>query len=321
LICNAGATLVAAASLTSLRQLPLDRSMLTAALAAVALAPTSGEIFGTLSNVQWFTQLYLLVPVARFLSGDPARRPMLSYTATLIVGLTGPFAPFALAAAAGGVLTLWAQSRLMATPKRLPQPNMEIGLLVACTIVQSYLIARNAPTPLLPTFDALLQIGAALQVHTLGERWLPNAAFFLVTLVTASTTILYAESAKARAVLVAAGIFIAAQLWTVACRQGGAPDPAFLFNSDRYYLFFKIGFWACFVQALRVVTLQYEHAALPVALVGMTGVALVNFQNLVRHPLVNLDWPRYAEHMDRGEAVTVPINPQPWKLSLPERQR
>lgn len=319
LICNACAVLIGAASLTSLRRLPIERSVLWTALAAVALTPTNGEIFGTLTNVQWFTQLYLLVPVARFLGSESPPRPLLAYAAILIVGLSGPFAAFALAAAAGGFLALWLEPRLTTSPMRLPRPTLEIALLIACAILQSYLIARNKPTPLVPSVDALLQICVALQVHTLGERWLPTAAFCLLTMATALTTIWSAESAKARAVVVAVAAFIAAQLWSVACRQSIQPDPAILAWADRYYFVFKIAFWVCLGQTLRVVLRRHTQAALPLTLVAMTGVAIANFPHLIRHRFVDLDWSRYAAQMDRGEAVTVPINPPPWNFSVPER--
>lgn len=323
--CSA-ALLTGALSLWSLRRLPLPGAAFWTLVAAVALVPSTGEVFGTLVNVQWLVQFYLLVPVACFLSGEKPRRPWLTVPATAVAALTGPFSIFAVAGAVAGYACLWIEARLAGNlrPHRtLPRPDAAIVTLAAGALVQVCYVkfGAYASSPLIPSWTALADIAASLQAHTLGKMLMPNAVFCLVAAALVVLAWSGAGTPVRRAVVAAIAAANAAQLWTFACKYTTQPFPIHTLGSgDRYYVMFKFGFWVCAVLALATLLGRRRHLALPATLALLAAVAIANPPEVLRRPtLADFEWHKHAERMDRGEAVTAPVNPAPWILSVPAR--
>jgi hypothetical protein len=322
--CSA-ALLFGALSLWSLRRLPLPGAAFWALVGAVALTPTSGETFGSLINVQWLVQFYLFVPVARFLTGERSRWPLASASITAVAALTGPFSIFAMAGAVVGYVALWIEARLArdVQPLRtLPRPGAEIIVLAAGAVVQTCYLKFGSflqPTSLVPSWTALADVVAALQSHTLGAMRMPSAAFCLIVVGAAVLAWLGAGTPARRAVLVAITVAAAAQLWAFACKYSAQPYPIHaLGTSDRYFTIFKICFWVAIVLALGTLFVRRRHLALPVTIALLAAVAIANPpEHLRRAALVDFEWSKHAERMDRGEAVATPVNPPNWVLNVP----
>lgn len=326
LIYNLATIAVGAAAVAALRRLPMAPAAFWAALAALALTPTNVEVFGTLTNAQWVLQLYLLLPMARFVTGEPAKNPWAACLLAAFVGLSGPFSLFAVAGALAGRGYLAVATRRLASLREMTRDHPEMVVLAACALIQLGFTlltpdTHGARAKLLPGWFAIRDVLAASQTHTLGYAALPHALFCLLTVAALAGAWYGAATAPQRAVVVAVACFVAIQLWTVAGKHAALPGPILeLRYGDRYFVLFKITFWTVLVLALRALLGRQRKLALPLILLLLGGFAVVNSDNLRRTPLADLDWREHALRMDRGEAVEAPINPGGgWKVAVPAR--
>lgn len=325
LIYNLAAIGLGAAAVASLRKLPVPASAFWIFLAALALTPTNVEVFGTLTNVQWLLQVYLLLPLARCVGGVAAPRPLVACVLAAAVGLSGPFCIFAVAGALAGLAYRSIETRAVPQLSALLRAHPEMLVLLVCSIIQASLVALWPDTQyvrakLLPEWPAIRDMLAALQTHTFGAALMPHAVFFLLTVGAVIGSWLGAGSAQGRAFVVAVACFVGVQLWTVAGKHATVPGPLLdLSYADRYFLLFKMTFWVWLLLGLRWLYGRLGHLALPVVVSTLALIAVINNERLRRAPLTDLNWRDHALRMDRGEAVTAPINPEPWTITVPAR--
>jgi hypothetical protein len=330
LIYDLAAVGIGAASIASLRRLPLPPAAFWVFLAAFALTPTNIEVFGTLTNTQWLLQFYLLLPMARFVSGEAPRRPVVACLLAAVVGLSGPFSAFAVAGAMAGLACRSLETRTRPSPRALLRNHPDMAVLLLCAIVQATLVlvlpdVQNLRASATPGWNATREVIAALQTHTLGYAWLPHAVFCGVSVLAVIGCIATARSAAARALVVAMACFVAVQLWTVASKHAAVPTaiPDLILDlgyADRYFLLFKVLFWVSLLLAVRGLSGRLRAIVLPLMLLAIGFVAVQNNDRLRRAPMADLDWKTHAQRMDRGEAVTAPINPQPWSVVVGPRK-
>ncbi|WP_313916687.1 hypothetical protein, partial [Tahibacter sp.] len=313
--------------IASLRRLPLPPAAFWVFLAAFALTPTNIEVFGTLTNTQWLLQFYLLLPMARFVSGEPPARPVVACLAAALVGLSGPFSVFAIAGAIVGLTCRSLETRTLPSLRALLFAHPDMAVLLVCAIVQTTLVlvlpdTQNLRASATPGWLAAREVMAGLQTHTLGYAWFPHAVFCGLSILAVIGCIAGAASVPARALIVTVACFVAAQLWTVASKHAAVatPIPDLILDlgyADRYFLLFKVLFWVSLLLALRGILGRLRTIALPVTLVAIGIVAVQNNDHLRRPPLPDLKWREHATRMDRGEAVAAPINPAPWTVNVP----
>lgn len=313
LIYNMATVMLGAATVAALRRLPVPPQAFWAFLAALALTPTNIEVFGSLINAQWILQFYLLLPVWRFIAGESPRNSVIACVLAALVGLTGPFCLFAVAAAIAGRAFLVLASPAPRSWAQAIRTTPEMGVLLVCVIIQGSvaLSAQQAiAVKLLPDWTALANTLAALQPHTLGFVALPHAVFLLVAAAAVLAIYRGTASLQHRAFLVASVCFVGSQLWTVAGKQavlhGPLLEPGY---SDRYFVLFKLFFWTWLVAGLLSVAAPFRRAAFPVVLSVLAAFAVISVDRLRRPPLPDLNWRAHAARIDRGEAVSAPINP------------
>ena len=294
------------------------------AFIGIFLTPTNGEIFGTLTNVQWFTQLALLV--ACFLppattTASTARR---CWSAALILAcaLTGPFSTLLallyLALSVGVAVcrhlrwNSWIVEYHARLDHRLLLPLLCLGGLVQALVSVSVKSGQLTEPSLANAVHAI----AFAQAHLFGNVLVSNLLFLpalaLVVAVVATTRL----SAAWKGFL---AIALAFSLMQILAASGKftliGPE---LGVGDRYYFLFKIVFWLLLATAATA-CMQSRAQAMQMVLGLAVLVAAVNTGKLQRAPLADKDWQRYARGIDRGEETVVEINPS-WNFTIPGKQ-
>ena len=279
---------------------------------AVVVVPHTGEVFLNPTNVQWITALALLLTL---LARDPASAADGATDAAVVVlaGLTGPFSvlllPLFLARAwsrrtrasaliaAGVALTAAVQAWFLwhAPSSADPRPWNVAQLLGVVAVRLPMTLAMGEIWPVKLGYAVTTTLGLALAAAGIflgvrPGRWRRERLVLLAAL----------------AVLLAAGI------------RRGRPDTwAFFdtFNGDRYFYPPKvIALWL-----VGLVVAEFSTRARRVAGGAVIAAALAANGRAFRvAPAPDLHWGLYAERIQAGERVEVPIHPG-WKVVCPGR--
>jgi hypothetical protein len=313
------AWLLGAAALSSLRWLPMGPVPYVVILAGIALTPTNGEVFGTVTNVQWLFQFHVLAVVARFVTGERGQKPWQQALITLCVGLSGPFSAFGFAACIG----LWLLSRVRIkglSPERV-HPGVEFWALGIAAITQSLVAvfsqssANMADEPV--TWLGSVRILSLLQLHALASEPLPRWLFRCWLLAASLATLALLREPRARSTLMGIYAFTVLQLAGVALKFAGSRSfvLATMDNADRYFVMSKaVLFWQV---AILVATLTGARRLRPFALMAlMFGLPRVYHTWLQRPIFPDLRWKEHAKRVSAGESLDVAIQPEGWKVHV-----
>ena len=295
------------------------------ALLIFALTPTSGEVFGNLTNTQWFFQFYLIAIVFAARSGLPSAHPTISCLMIALAALSGPFSlMILLALAASEIASRLPGLRLPSAPTTPHRwwATPEFLTFTACATVQAMVIIKTSDSgsgSFMPgQVPALMH---AMQIHTLGTQLLPDIVFAATTCALIGFAYAVSRSAPVRLIILLTASTCIIQFYTVILRlQSHTSDLDIMINGDRYFVLFKICFWlwlALAALAIPRLPKRLTDAGVPI----MAGIVLVfpAYPHWGRPPQENLDWHRYATLIDAGEAVEAPILPRPWTLIIPGR--
>ena len=322
---NAAAIAGGAASLAFLCTRLHDRVLGIVFLLAVLLSLTNGEIFGTLTNLQWFLQLFLLgACFAPAGPRGPLRTPAM-LALVLVASLTGPFSVLLLLvlAAAVGLSLLpgsWLPTaRLRAWLRGLDRWRLLMLAIGACAQVRVYLVHRIPGSTAMGVRDVAKGIGDVLQAHTFGSVVLPTLMFLLLLaamLVALLRQARHDSLADDRFLLLAmAGLGVL----QVAAGMAKMGIPLEVAVSDRYVFVFKLFFWTAVAMLLQGL-FRSRSQVLAISLAAIGFVALNHPGYLRRAPLEDKQWRTYAPALDRGEKVDIPTHPTPWVIPIPARQ-
>lgn len=324
LIYNLSAVLLGAAALVSLRRLRVLGLGFLVAVAPIALAPSNGEVWGTVTNVQWLAQFYLVSVLMRLFQGDGESDsiPLLQVPAAIAVGLSGPFVIFAVAAALAGQVWLRLRGvslRVQDNRRRAPI-SAEWMALGACACIQLLTIANADNVQSAGKsfhFEPYLLLLKSLQTHVFGRPFMPTM-LFLALVGALFVLVLRKSSVAQQASLLALAAFIVLQLAAAAQKSG---DQAGLMlsldHSDRYFFVFRATFWWLFAIALTRSLPRAGRLPAFVVVALLAANASMLPQTLHRRAFPDKHWAGYAVRIDAGEAVEVPINPEPWKMHVP----
>jgi hypothetical protein len=328
LIYSLGALILGAAALASLRQIRALGVPFPLLLGAVALTPSSVEVFGSLTNSQWLIQFGLLAIAARFWQGDETRHPRLRIVAAALVGLTGVFCVFLTIALAVCWGLVWFARRgsddhelsLLAARARKPPP--EVLVLVACAALQvgcfvGWPGVHDLPSG--PIGPALRGVATSVQSHLFCSAILPSGLFLALL---AGLVVLAARGLLDRptglVILVMILIYVGLQLGATTLKFRGYPDLLESFdNGDRYFVAVKAAIWWVVAIAVASVVPRAPRAAASLVTMALLCASAWATRHLQRPPLPDLEWPRYAKSIDTGLDVTAPINPPPWTVHVP----
>jgi hypothetical protein len=308
------------------------------------IVPSSGDIFGSATNMQWFMQFALaaacFAPVDKTHAGPRAVR-IAGYVALALAALSGPFSVLVGGLAVGALLASMLAPSGQASSfgpanilravgqvgSRLPPTNLLIVLACACIQV-TVLITNEVRTPtehFMLSAQLLASHGfsqlPSFYLYTVSHSFLPPQLALLAAMLSVTTACLVYTLFRPAAWNGMACLFLAL----------GAMQPllaymkehnAFTFTATGHY-FFLLGVVCCWI-VWNLLSAHFPRQQKPVFAVMAALVALgVWFRTdyFRREPLHDLAWTAYAERIQRGGAlpVVVPINPAPWYFKLDAR--
>lgn len=315
---------VNAACVASLAQRLLPSKLALAALAGVLLVPTSGEVFGTLTNSQWFLQLFLLAWC--FLPGGPrhgALRVALAL-AVLVAALTGPFSLLlaVLHALALVVALAWRDLRPWLGAIAADGGRERLAALWLGAAAQAVFLAR-APQVAggsLALDVRLEALGRWTQGHLFDAAPLPGWLFLGLLAAMAGFVLLRPRPDADRVTAPFLGLVLALAAAEVVLAAGKADVVGMdLGYGDRYFVLFKLAFWLLAFDAARAWRWRRGHGG-AVALAALLAVSLQHHDHLQRAALPDKHWRSAIAPAERGESVVVPINPEPWTVTVHPRK-
>jgi len=290
----------------------------TAAFMLAAL-PVSGEILGTLTNAQWFLQVYLASACAFGLLGHTRLSRAVELAFIACVAATGPFSVFfALVLAA-----LYGFDATRTELRQLPADvRMAQAALIPSVMLQLHSLSASAGGRLMldRTVADLIEFSQHIPLHVLGTAHVLAAPILLAALALAVWLCQRARTSAALRVLLilllaSGGIQLAGAALT-------DPNIALyrdLGYSDRYFYLLKTGVFLTLLAAvLRFVPrAPWAGHALCAALLALAYLAPGMAGRFERQPLPDKDWPRQATLIAQGATRVLDINPNPYPLPEP----
>lgn len=306
-------------------------------LLVFALVPTDGEMFGTLTNVQWFLQFALFA--AALYPSSPHRssfaRRWLGWAIIALVALTGPFSILLTVITISTFLVTRAGQRL--APRRLHPiqswwsklDKPTLGIIAMCALAQGFVltfIGSRSTSPFDPVLGGQIVL-LGFQIHTFGNTLFSekvSAAVFALVLIACFKVTCRTEQ-PILLVMLAMLVFGVAQILSAAHPVADTPKLYTDLMGDRYFLFAKVSFWICTASALscsRGVGKSTARALVPMLLVL---IAICHPGMMRRPPFPDLHWKQAVKmlgHQRTPAPVTIPINPIPWEIKVtPSRIR
>ncbi|MEY2169642.1 MULTISPECIES: hypothetical protein [unclassified Rhodanobacter] len=302
-----------------------------------ALTPSGGEIFGTLTNVQWFLQ-FALFAAALLPQRLEERRflpPWLAITLPTLVALTGPFSTLIAVVALPLAALAWMKGRMgwkcLAPAQEwwVQLDKRALGAVVAGGLIQALVMAfigqrqPHGPFELSLAKQNVLQ---GFQYHTFGEiLFSPSVAtlFFVCLLLFLVRSAWRSDTAG---IVPVALMLIFALLQIVSSAHAGPNENLIsttIIWSDRYFFFAKIAFWLCIACTLCNLDHSEGNSFAPVVLVLLILVAVLHPGDMRRVPLPDLNWAQESRAL-RGAGtsgpVSIPINPVPWRITVTPKE-
>jgi hypothetical protein len=281
----------------------------------IALLPTNGEVFGTLTNVQWFIQIALIVVAFASPRSDGRARPFAS-TMIAVAALTGPFSTLIAAVHFFSLaLQRLAPGRIFkaAAPAFEAWRHLPLYFGGVVQLLLAILSEYSPPVHWARSVEAL----AATPLHVFGDG-LGSSPFAAVLL----SGVLVAASLVARSRLdglIFFGIVATAVLQIAAAGDKAIGAEATLMHGDRYYVLAKIAF------AISLAVLA-DRCHAPGRLAGaavlalLAPIAIINRGSLQRAPLPASNWQAHVDVLPAGPqrcGIEIPIQPLGWSVSLP----
>ncbi|WP_369914644.1 hypothetical protein AB8810_19375 [Xanthomonas sp. NCPPB 3005] len=329
LIYNASAIAIAAASIficvKNLR--PLIPPYLV--LSVFLFTPTNGEVFGTITNIQWFLQFPLITYcfIATKASNPIARHVLKGVFA--IAALTGPFSIICLALMALSLLGFLAlrvtrRSNLLSiATEYLEQRDFGAWAVVAaCAVIQLSFLYTSAPEH--PQYTSLARLvvgslGQAAPLHILGYNPL-RPVFWPIGYAAAGMYILFFSRLAPVARI---GVLLSlafAILEVLAAAHKVTVEPLLsLLHGDRYFFALKILFWWVFFIVLKDL-LGSERQGARCTLLLLLFICLLNKDHMLRPSFVDYGPAAELRKLDEPGSHTIKFNPEGWEATITTKE-
>jgi hypothetical protein len=303
-----------------------------ASFAVILLLPMiSGELFGLVTNVQWFAQLAI---VAACLLPRPAgsRGPLWSRTAQLVllavIALTGPYAIlcgfvyFALIACHWLARSL--RLAFLADPLGEYLESLDencVAIVMTAGLVLMIIAATQNAIPAQHQENLFLDfirgaVGEGVQAHMLGLILWPWPEFVALQGALLAATLLWRAKPNVRIgclVLLGYGwLCLITGYLKMKALDMAIGDINYI---DRYVFACAVFQW---LVIWRIGSDEFV-GEMPATWLVIAALALIGFHNplrLCRAPPPDMDWPKYAQRIDAGQAVDVVIAPG-WRFHVP----
>jgi hypothetical protein len=279
---------------------------------AIVLVPHTGEVWLTITNLQWVLAPGLLLLL---LARDPVTPAQWTFDviALLVLALTGPF------------VAIWLPLFLWRVWQRRSAASLCLAVLAALAALaqlsaylQSVRHASGGPflleqlmrLPGLRVWGSLLapaswadKLSVAAGIAAAFAGWIALSCGVL-------TEPKYKEAG--RLLLTAAGLLILSTFYKF---KGELLVLGSIGNGDRYFYIPKLLVWWLLVLLSTSPVLWKRSVA-----VGLLALSLaISLSGYRAEPMVDHDWPAYAARIRAGEAVTAPINPAGWAVHVSAR--
>ena len=293
------------------------------AAGGVLLTPTNVEVFGVMTNIQWFLQFVLVAACFAPLSRPAWRGPMM--LAVLLIALTGPFSTMLACIHLGAVLAAtlcgrWARlAWLPAYVRSLDRGRLAMLWLGGIIQILALKLGAQPPSVDISVHTMLAALASMTQTHTFGMHLLPPFLFGPLLALLPVVTLLCGRIPHSTRGLLAAA-------WALALLQiiAGASKPGLLAESvgvgDRYMVLFKPMFWMLlYVALVSCLPLRRGTPAFVIVLTAMLVLAATHRHQLRRPPMPDQHWRQAIAEAQSGRGAIIPVNPHPWQLKLPPR--
>ena len=283
----------------------------TAMVAALVLLPSDNELWFNLTNVQWTTAL--LIPLWLVAKDAKSWRGRgVEVGVALLVGLTGVFS---IAAAPLFVV------------RALIRRTMAAGVVAVAWVLTGSLqwmtvqAEGSSPAGVLPMGQSLVITGKRVFGTLFLPSGMPDNVIVTVGLVTGLAGVGWFVWRCGRTPVlrpygygaVFAALVSVATLWRF---QSNLDDLVPVANGERYFFVPKVMvLWGLMQMAAQPTRDRWVAVA---ALIVALGVALPKFK---LDPLIDNDWPHWAERIEAGERGWVPITPEGFRFIPPERPK
>ncbi|MFN3302733.1 MAG: hypothetical protein ACK44A_03335 [Roseateles sp.] len=303
---------------------------------AFMLVPQAGDVFGTITNVQWFAQFAMVVATLRLAQDqEAAPRPthgrFAEYLMFVLCGLTGPFSMLWLGSIALVGLAIAARGWMTgAAPVRLPWLRPEfLVLLLVCALCQ---LLAMATSPIgTPEQESQMSPDLLAKLGLLNHDRHPYVAIVNMP-----------GRAHHLGLLAVYGV-LAATLLPAACRlratgnlQGlavltfGACQPLAAYVKQQAahtlatpsHYFLMLGAALIWLGGMKAARLFHQQAILNLGAACVFALAYLKFPDYFRRaPLAMLGWPRTAAQLETlsGACQLVALNPLPWHALIPPK--
>lgn len=324
LIYNLSAIVMSAAGLAFVLGRLRHVLPLSLMLATILVLPTSGEIFGNLTNVQWFLQLVL--PVACLTTAPRLRgwRAHAGDMVLLLVALTGPFSLITSCLVVGLWLSSWLDRRFaigafgghLGTWSALSD-RRAIAIVATGGLAQLVTLLTHpmpfpgdAPTPI-----RLLKIGLfdLIPSHVFGFDFLTNGTCALLYVVIVGTLIFGRRmKGEHRMTILALLLFTVVGALSGMAKTATIADHYELTFADRYFHALRIVFWWAAFAAIASATAYRRKDVCAIVLVCIAMVALSNPGHMRRDPMPDFQWKAHARELQKTGPHAIPIPPGWW---------
>lgn len=314
----------------------------TAALISFFLLPTVGDIYGTMTNIQWFLQFSLVLSVLQPGANSetpPAPARMFVISALIIVAcLTGPFCVIDCAV----ILSLFVITFLLnnhgaslhnivpdkmiyalGEVKQSIQPFRLIALSIGALLQVSVMISQTVRTPNLEyalTIADRANFGLldsqSLYVQTINHPlyWLHVVILLICILICLANTVIFftTPSYKFGVTLILLAIGAAQPVFAYMKQH----TPNTLTPVSHYYYFFGVICFCSFGLIVNKLLPQHQRSILIASCMILACVLGWKPQYLSRPFLIPMNWSRFAEEISAADHdVIVPLNPD-WRADI-----
>jgi len=318
----------------------------TAALISFFLLPTVGDIYGTMTNIQWFLQFSLVLSVLQPGASSetpPAPARMFMISALIIVAcLTGPFcvidcAVILLLLIITHLLNNHGASLSNIVPEKLVyslneikqsiQPFHLIALSIGAILELSVMISQAVRTPNLEyalTIADRAKYGLldsqSLYVQTINHPlyWLHVVILLIYIKICLANTVIFftAPSYKFGVTLIL--LAIGATQPILAYMKQHTPNT--LTPVSHYYYFYGVICFCSFALIVNKVLPRYQRSILIASSMILACMLGWKPQYLSRPFLIPMNWSRFAEEISAADHdVIVPLNPD-WRAEIRRAQ-
>ncbi|WP_155393150.1 hypothetical protein [Xanthomonas albilineans] len=292
--------------------------------------PISGEIFGTITNVQWFMQFvlatYCFTPAQR---SSTVVVSVLRSIGFLTISLTGPFSIFLSIIVSTMLAAGWAAKRYHIDPFDGALGNFlenrdwhALSAMALGATMQAYMLASHPLTDNDVQEHLITHLRIAftelVPIHMFGSNFLTEPAWILLYILVLGT-LFFSTRIDGRIRLIALGFLALASL-EIFASVAKIKDLSPLHQlpiGDRYFYMIKVVLW--WVIWLTVATNSKHRTTATAITIGLICLfSITNSQYFRRSTLTDYAWRDHAIQLSQPGAHTIPINPNPndWSFTV-----